>query len=784
MLLDALRTDRAVELRCERGVFVNWQDLGLAATQMRVRVGDRSGQRSVRLWDGSAGKRTRLLEKLLLKNGVREQEVSELALQALRSIWETIRHCDEGAPSSDDRLLLSVDDARRLNPDWWRLNLVADDETLFRCETCGRLHAVGVRSICPRHRCPGALRAVRRGDLESNHYRSLYEESLPGSLRVEEHTAQLDNEKAREFQQEFREGKIQVLSCSTTFELGVDLGDLDVVFLRNVPPEAFNYTQRVGRAGRRSRDPGFAVTYCRRGPHDLYHFAEPQRMLSGRTRPPVLTLGNEKIVGRHIAATALSAFFRAFPERFKDVASLLVDFHKPTASEDFRAFLKAGRAQIEKALRDIVPSDMDSRLGLNDGGWIVNIAGEESRLARVETETSSDYKAVAGLEATAAQRGDYETARWARARAQTIAAENALSFLSRKVVIPKYGFPVDVVELDTHRTQRSKTSLEVSLQRDLALAISEFAPSNSLVANKKTWTSYALKRVAEKEWPRKQYKKCAHDNVFFQWERGQSEPPAPCGHQLLALQYIVPSFGFLTTREEPKRPTSRPARIFTTRPYFVARQGPDTGIIDFPSLSIEKTAPGLMVVLCEGRRGEGFYVCGQCGAGFRRPERAHETALGQQCRGILEPVSLGHEFVTDVLRLQFHGRPEVNGGAIWFAHSLAYALLEGAAEILEVPSSDLNATVTYGGDPARVPPIVLYDNVPGGAGLVARLQEGGVLKSCLEAAHRRVEGGCGCDATTSCYGCLRSYRNQFAHQQLQRGAVERYLAAILSTWQD
>src|SRR5208282_1822298 len=109
--------------------------------------------------------------------------------------------------------------------------------------------------------------------------------------------------KAREFQREFRDGKIHVLSCSTTFELGVDLGDLDTVFLRNVPPEAFNYAQRVGRSGRRRGYPGFALTYCRRNSHDLYHFVEPERILSGKVRPPALSLQNEKIITRHIVAT-------------------------------------------------------------------------------------------------------------------------------------------------------------------------------------------------------------------------------------------------------------------------------------------------------------------------------------------------------------------------------------------------------------------------------------------------------------------------------------------------
>lgn len=89
-----------------------------------------------------------------------------------------------------------------------------------------------------------------------------------------------------------------------------------------------------------------------------------------------------------------------------------------------------------------------------------------------------------------------------------------LSFLSRNVVIPKYGFPVDVVELDTQRTQQGQETFQVSLQRDLSIAISEFAPTAKLIANKKVWASYGLKRVAEKEWDRWWYARGAIHNRF------------------------------------------------------------------------------------------------------------------------------------------------------------------------------------------------------------------------------------------------------------------------------
>jgi hypothetical protein len=803
ILLDSMRTDRAVELQTNIGVSLNWSDLNLQTYQMRFRIGPPARPKGmkywpVRSWDGKEGKRCQFLAKLLTRAGMSESEALKQSVNILRCIWESIRLSDEEAPSSRDRLLIPIDDARRLNPGWWRLQLIANDKTIYQCDNCARIQSVSVRGVCPRHHCRGTLKEVCVNDLEPNHYRLTYEEDLPGFLRVEEHTAQLDKEKAREFQREFKQGKIHVLSCSTTFELGVDLGNLDTIFLRNVPPEAFNYAQRVGRAGRRER-PGFAITYCRRNPHDLYHFAQPERMLRGEVRPPIISLRNEKIVTRHIAATALSYFFQNSKERFTNVERLFKSLEHPSGVTDFRAFLHEHQSKLEESLRLIVPLDMLPKVGLDNGQWIDRIAGkttkdiggkvveEESRFSLAEAEVSSDYANAIRVRDEAAAKYDGTTLNWARSRANTIASDGVLSFLSRKAVIPKYGFPVDVVELDTQRTQQNQESFEVLLQRDLAIAISEFAPTSKLVANKKVWTSYGLKKVAEKEWPRRFYKRCARHNIFLHWERGQPEPPILCGDQLPVSQYVIPLFGFVTDRDRPREPTSRTPKVFTTRPYFAGSLGTNPGTISlplaYPLITLTKATPGLMAVLCEGRRGEGFYICGGCGAGFRKRQKAHKTPYGQDCRGTLEQVSLGHEFVTDVLQLQFHPKYNDDIESVWFAYSLAYALVEGAAEILDVPSNDLSATVAHG-EQHPVPPIILYDNVPGGAGLVARLESKNVLKTCLETALIKVSGNCKCPESASCYGCLRSYRNQFAHQYLQRGPVMHYLSDIIQHWQD
>lgn len=782
ILLDSMRVDKAVELRSDRGISVNWGDLALQARQMRIRIGD-PRSRDVRSWDGKRGRRAGFLAKLLMRQGSGEQEALQQAIEALRKIWEVYGSYDQALPSQD-RLLLSVDDARRLNPDWWRLHLTTEDDPIFQCDTCGRLQTISVRGVCVRRHCQGTLQEKRLPDLTPNHYRLLYEEAFPGSLRVEEHTAQLDYEKAREFQEQFKNGSIHVLSCSTTFELGVDLGDLDTVFLRNVPPEVFNYAQRVGRTGRRSGYPGFAITYCRRGPHDLYHFAEPKRMMSGKVRPPVLSLCNEKIITRHVTATALSYFFRDCPERFKTVGNLCQDLTHPSGTADFTAFLQTHRTRLEVSLCAIVPPDMIAPVGLDNGTWIAKIAGDTSRFSDAEAEMASDYHAVSKIEKNARDQRNYRVATWAQKRSDTLSTEDTLSFLSRKAVIPKYGFPVDVVELDTQRVQSSEAR-DISLQRDLAIAVSEFAPTSKVIANKKEWTSYGLKRVAGKEWDRWWYARCLTHNRFERRLWGNEKQPPPfekCCERMHPALYIDPKFGFMTGEEKPKEPQGRSSRVFTTRPYFAGFTNREGDQLHFGKLSLTTTSPGYLVVLCEGRRGQGFFVCGQCGAGFRQPENKHKTPYGEQCSGRLQAVSLGHEFVTDVLQLQLHLQPQPPTEPIEFAYALAYALVEGAAEVLEVPSTDLSTTVAYDSQGHSMPPIILYDNVPGGAGLVARLEDEETLRACFETAQKRVDGTCGCGENASCYGCLRNYRNQFAHQYLQRGPVMRYLQEILLNW--
>ena len=105
--------------------------------------------------------------------------------------------------------------------------------------------------------------------------------SLHG-LEAAQHTAQVPYEERLDREVRFREGRLPILYCSPTMELGVDIAELNVVNLRNIPPTPANYAQRSGRAGR-SGQPALVFAYCATGsPHDQYFFKRPEQMVAAR----------------------------------------------------------------------------------------------------------------------------------------------------------------------------------------------------------------------------------------------------------------------------------------------------------------------------------------------------------------------------------------------------------------------------------------------------------------------------------------------------------------------
>jgi hypothetical protein len=268
---------------------------------------------------------------------------------------------------------------------------------------------------------------------------------------------------------------------------------------------------------------------------------------------------------------------------------------------------------------------------------------------------------------------------------------------------------------------------------------------------------------------------------------------------------VKPEFGFVAARMDgaPRPGETRPPRSYTSRVYFDRRHAPERGApneddsfapvaeLCGAAARIEKRYShyGELVVLNHGPRGRGFEICPRCG--FGRPagktegkgkKRSHahrDPRTGRECGTHLEHRHLGHDFITDVLELRVTEPlaapdPDDTGKSVWL--STLYALLEGTSAALEIRRDDLNGTL-YTVGPARAPTLVLYDDVPGGAGHVRRVAE--ALPVVFAAALRRAEA-CGCGPETACHECLWNYYNQPFHARLARGLAAEFLRTVLA----
>lgn len=685
--------------------------------------------------------------------------------------------------------------AFQVNPDMFELCGYpgALDQTWWICDRCNTLTRFNIRNVCPTYQCTGSLRrCLPEQDLSRNHYRRLYLTLDLIPMRSHEHTAQLSTVFASSIQTAFSRGEINVLSCSTTFELGVDVGDLESVFLRNVPPTAANYVQRAGRAGRRSSSVAFVLTFASARSHDFTLFRDPFSMVQGKLSPPHFDIANDKIVRRHMYAVALASYWRNRPEAFGLHPPYTVEaFHlddQICGYEGFLRFLSSRPKEVAASLQRIVPKEMHDKLGLSDWRWVTGLASPDKTgvldLAWLDIRRDlKDIQEAIQRMVKAGRRSD-----WLLRCMETIKKRDLIGYLSSRNVLPKYGFPVDVVELGLENHRNDAQNLE--LTRDLRIAISEYAPDSEVVAAGKVWTSRYIKRPPNREWIRRGYAVCEHCGHYQSWLSEVQDPPSKCvkcGYSIKGKDvgvFIVPEFGFMSDLGSPGVPgESKPETTYSTRVYFAGSDDQGSGVsLDLNGVTVRAVPAvnGRLAVLNHAGYNR-FRICDKCGyaviGGRHRSIGTHKTPWGADCTGKLSLVaSLGHEFESDVVFLIFEGCTSAD---ISFWQSLLYSMLEGASQALNIERSDLDGCLHFWDQSSRA--LVLFDDVPGGAGHVRRIVENEktVAKVILEAYKKLTKCTCGGELKdSSCYGCLRNYRNQHVHELLNRGIVLDFFESI------
>ena len=682
---------------------------------------------------------------------------------------------------------------------------------VYRCTKCRSRFPYNVRNRCIRCNAetlvPVEINAVDRVidgekvpmnlDL-SNHYVRTIVDSPLRRFRIREHTAQLNKETARRYQNLFKEKELDALSCSTTFEMGVDIGTLNSVLMRNIPPSPANYIQRAGRAGRGEDSSAFAVTFCREASHDLAYYEHPEMMIDGKIGVPKIKPENNAIIIRHIIASAFNFFWRGHGGYPKDAKTLVEQY------EDFKNYLDGRPRDLLDYLMKIVP---ESVRGLDDGidvsgfGWADYLfkSDDPDQIGRLY-EAVAQYRTDIGVLDTT---GDVAESKVAEGKLEddkvgrmisilikskgskgTLTKMDALDFLSRHNLIPKYGFPVDVVPM----IPASGSSCD-DLSRNMLLAIGEFAPGSEVIVDGRKVRSQYITPIRRGHWIQYRYKKCHKcgkvTTLIDNYLSKEDDPTmvnlsrCSCGESLESQplkRFIRPDMGFkyvdtkMTVAEKPKQ--AHAGKISFCDSYSREESVHRIGAEEVQMISRVNSK---LVAVNEAQ----YLVCNKCG--FSIPVQTvssfeHKAPDGKQCvnTSFGNVVGLGHVFHTDSLIIRFITTPcSDNSTAI----SVLYAIIEGFCREFSVERSEIGGCLdNVDGDYS----FILYDNTPGGSGYISLMSDDNGFLRTIDAAIAVVRD-CTCGGEkgdTSCYSCLRSYSNQIYHDMLVRGLALRYLQSL------
>lgn len=373
-----------------------------------------------------------------------------------------------------------------------------DCDPYWRCSNCRRVHLHRGISICTR--CATALPEQPsgvRGDLVRDHVlgrrlrRSLDGESTKTGqndlfrLRCEELTGQTVDPASR--QREFRNIRLQqeqrhplqphgieMLSVTTTMEVGIDIGPLEAVLQANMPPQRFNYQQRVGRAGRRGQTFSFVLTLCRSRSHDLHYFRHPEQITGDTPPPPFLVKRLARIAERLLRKDRLIQAFQKLEEQHRDLNERgfwAGDLVRPVdVHGDFIPASILGNdsllRQWQKWLQDALDATEENANQTRDVLDRQRPTQEEGADPLLLEPSKTLVDAI-------------------RSGKDRIAANTSglAAHLANEGLLPMYGLPTRVRDLMVGQDRRLNET--ISLDRDLDVAIFEFAPGRVLVHDKR-----------------------------------------------------------------------------------------------------------------------------------------------------------------------------------------------------------------------------------------------------------------------------------------------------------
>ena len=725
------------------------------------------------------------VRKLFGQYGLSKSEIFSSDLLSLLGLSDGSREAQIWAQAFQEAFLQKVEGSGRYYLDLSHVRPRMDLSRIwYRCDRCSELTPLLLRGHCPS--CGyHSLHTLTVEECESLRF---WHEPIENALRgeklhvidTEEHTAQISHKDQRDSywsrteQYELRfqdllqekERPVDILSSTTTMEVGIDIGSLVAIGLRNIPPMRENYQQRAGRAGRRGASLSTIITFCEDGPHDMLYFRNPVPMLRGDARRPWVDILSEKLLRRHLSTILFQMFLSKSGESMDELpAARFLD-------ESIDAFLRFVESQP-----------------LSDGGILLpqnksidweTLSEELERMLFEMRQRRQNHPDLFGVRDNEIIKG----------------AKSLLDALYEVGGIPTFSFPKDVISM---WISNEEGQLLYQVERGLDIAINEYAPGRSIVVDKKTYQiggiySYGserrkgqVKSPARSYMEDGNYKKgvlsCPSCNWFGLAEDEPKKCPF-CGHQELhpMLDMLRPwgmaprNATAIQEAQLSEEYTSTDDPLYSTLPEAdEMHTSPRLQYIRFSARMNQR-----ILILNRGQFGSGFMVCKDCGAAMpgnqrsvlkdiRRPYRS-KYAKNECFHADAENVNLGYDFITDMMVLEFRMDPNrVNiEDNFWLeraAVSLAEALRIVASRELDVEFTELVAGRRIRNHGEYVD-IYLYDSLSSGAGYAVRATD--MILILLDKTVKLLKD---CSCESACHRCLKHYRNQYRHGNLDRIAA-------------